>query len=257
MKRSLFLIATILVVFSALSIALSTTSRIEATTPAGGEQNSAVSDSKRSRQSRSMEDFDIRANIARSLPTGEDQSRVPIKSPSRASAVGLSKLLRERPNAQIKLSSLTGTPSRIFGLQQPLSEARESDAEVIARRFLKTNRDLFLLSDSEVDALKVARRYRTEANLVTRLVLRQQVNEVEVFQGEYAMAIDGHGAVVAASGELTPEASKLINLVRPRLSSAESLRKGAQFAGVEIKGELRLRKHATGKSQRQVFSNED
>src|SRR5262249_11862162 len=41
------------------------------------------------------------------------------------------------------------------------------------------------------------------------------------------------------------------------LSSVESLRKGAQFAGVEIKGELRLREQAAGKSQRQVFSNQD
>ena len=204
-----------------------------------------------------MEDFDIRANIARSVPAGEDQSHVPIKLPSRATGVRLSKLLRERPNAHIKLSSLTGTPSRIFGLQQPLSEALKSDAEITARRFLKTNRDLFRLSDSEVDNLKVARRYRTEANRVTHLLLRQQINEIEVFQGEYAITVDGDGAVVAASGELMPEASKSINLVKPRLSSVESLRKGAQFTGVEIKGALRFRKQATGKSQRQVFSNED
>lgn len=259
MKRCLFLIAIILVVFSTLSIALSTTARIRATAQPGAEQDSAVSDSKQSRQSRSLEDFDIRANIARSVPTGptaEDQSRVPIKLPSRATGVRRSKLLRERPNAQIQLSSLTGTPSRIFGLQQPLSEAGETDAEVTARRFLKTNRDLFRLSDSEVDDLKVARRYRTKANRVTHLLLRQQINEIEVFQGEYAITVDGDGAVVAASGELMPEASKSVNLAQPQLSSVESLRKGAQFTGVEIKGALRFRKQATGKSQRQVFSNE-
>src|SRR5262249_60298606 len=120
-------------------------------------------------------------------------------------------------------------------------EGGESAAEVTARRFLKTKRALFRLSDSEVDALKVARRYRTVANRVTRLLLLQQVNEIEVFQGEYAVHVDGDGAVVAASGELMPEASKTINLVLPRLSYFESLRKGAQYAGVEIKGPLRVR----------------
>src|SRR5262245_9373492 len=256
MKRVLVLTAIILAILSTLTIALSTTARINATTPAGAEQGASVSDSKQSRQSGSLEDFDIRANIARSLPTVEDQSRAPIKSPSRANNVGSSKLLGERPNAQIRLSSLTGTPSRILGLRQALSEPQESDAEVVARRFLKTNHDLFRLSDSEVDALKIARRYQIEAGRATHLVLRQQVNEIEVFQGEYAVTVDGQGAVVAASGELMPQASKSINLVRPRLSSVESLRKGAQFAGAESKGALRLRKQATGRSQRHVFSNQ-
>ncbi|HKC86985.1 MAG TPA: M36 family metallopeptidase [Blastocatellia bacterium] len=257
MKRILVLIATILAVFSTLSIAVSTTARIKATAPAAGSQDPAGADSAQSRQLRPLEDFDIRANLARSLPTQEDQSRAQIRLPSHATGARGSRLLRERPNALIQLSSLTGTPSRIFGLRRPLSEARESDAEVTARRFLKTNRDLFRLSDSEVDALKVARRYRTVANRVTRLLLLQQVNEIEVFQGEYAVHVDGDGAVVAASGELMPEASKTINLVLPRLSSFESLRKGAQYAGVEIKGALRLRKQATGANQHQIFRNED
>jgi hypothetical protein len=100
MKRSSVLIATILVVFSTLSISLSTTARIKATAQAGAEQDPTVSDSKQSRQSRSLEDFDIRANIARSLPTVEDQARLPIKPPSRATGVRLSKLLRERPNTR-------------------------------------------------------------------------------------------------------------------------------------------------------------
>src|SRR5262249_50106802 len=129
--------------------------------------------------------------------------------------------------------------------------------EVTARRFLKTNRDLFRLSDGEVDALKVARRYRTVANRVTRLLLLQQVNEIDVFHGEYSIHVDGDGAVVAASGELIPEASKSTTLARPLLSSFESLRNGARYAGVEVKGALRLRKQATGASQHQIFSNQD
>ncbi|HKQ77634.1 MAG TPA: M36 family metallopeptidase [Blastocatellia bacterium] len=256
MKRSPVLIAIILVVFSTLSIALSTTARIHVTAQAVGGQDSVISGSQQSRAPQPLEDFDIRADLARSLPTGEDQSRVPIKLRARAAGVQLSKLLRARPNAQIQLSSLTGTPSRIFGLRRPLSEASESDPEVTARRFLKTNRDLFHLSDGEVDSLKVARRYRTAANRATHLRLRQQVNEIEVFQGEYAITVNGDGEVVAASGELMPEASKSINLAQPRFSSVESLRQGARFAGLEIKGALRLRKQATGMSRRQVFSNE-
>ncbi len=166
-------------------------------------------------------------------------------------------MLRERPNTQFRLSSLSGTPSRIFGLQNALSEPQKSDVEVIARQFLKTNRDLFRLSDEEVAGLKIARRFRTAANRVTSLFLSQQINEIDIFQCEYAITVDSEGAVVAASGELIPGASRSINLVRPQLSSDEALRQGAQFAGVEIKGALRLRKQATGNNQRQSFSNLD
>ncbi|MGH9769630.1 MAG: M36 family metallopeptidase, partial [Blastocatellia bacterium] len=264
MKRSLVLIAAILVVFSALSIALSTTAQIRTPSTTSGGQDAGQTESSRRQRARSLEDFDIRAGVARSLPAQstaqearEDPSRSAIKLPGRAINARQSRLLRERPTAQMRLSSLTGTPSRIFGLQQPLSEASQSDAEVTARRFLKTNSDLFRLSTGEVDRLKIARRYRTAANRVTHLVLQQQVNEIEVFQGAYAVHVDRDGAVVAASGELMPEASKSINLSQPRLSAIESLRRAAEYAGVEIKGSLRLRKQAAGNSHHQFFSNED
>lgn len=254
MKRSLVPLTAIPVVFSALLIALSTTAQIRTPSTAGGVRNSPQTDSTQRR--RPLEDFDIRAGVARSLPAREDQPRGAGR-PARAINARQSRLLRESPGAQLRLSSLTGTPSRIFGLQQPLSEASQSDAEVTARRFLKNNRDLFRLSDSEVDALKIARRYRTTTNRVTHLVLQQQVNQIEVFQGEYAVHVDRDGAVIAASGELMPEASGAINLARPRLSAVEALRKAAEYADVEIKGSLRLRKQAAGNEQRQLFSNEE
>ncbi|MGE0126762.1 MAG: M36 family metallopeptidase [Blastocatellales bacterium] len=254
MKKSLILIAAILVAFSALSITLSTTAQIGNPSTTEGAQDATVS-AQRSRP-RSLEDFDIRASVARSLSAREDQSREASR-PRRTINARQSRLLRERPGAQMRLSSLTGTPSRIFGLQQPLSEGSQADAEVTARQFIKNNRDLFRLSDGEVDRLKVARRRRSAANRVTHLLLQQQVNQIEVFQGEYAVHVDRDGAIIAASGELMPEASQSINLARPRLSVIEALRKAAEYADVEIKGSLRPRKQAAGKDQRQLFSREE
>ncbi len=257
MKRSVVLIVSIFVVFCALSIALSTTAQITAQPSTGGGQDPAGAGSTQRRRPGALEDFDIRANVARSLPAHDDPSRDSIKLPPRGFNARQSRLLRSRPDAQIRLSSLTGTPSRIFSLRQTLSEPGQSDAEATARRFLKNNSDLYRLSDSEVDRLVVTRRYRTERSRVTHLFLQQRVNEVEVFQGEYAIHIDRDGAVVAASGELAPDASKSINLSRPRLSAVQSLGKAAEYADVEIKGSLRLRKKAEGVSRRQLFSNEE
>jgi uncharacterized protein (TIGR03437 family) len=273
MKKSLVLIAVTIVVFSAISITLSTTAQVKTPTAAENQQEPATAANQQADQpgkQKSLEDFDIRANVARSLtldasiqngPNGLDgvngSPGSSIKLPARARNARESRFFRERPRAQTQFSSLTGTPSRIFGLQQSLTDPSSADAEVTARRFLKNNSDLFHLSNAEVDGLKVARRNRTEASGMTHIFLQQQVNEIEVFQGNYAFHLDRDGAIVATSGELMPEASKVINLVRPRLSSIEALRRAAEYGEVEIKGSLRLRKQAEGNSLSQVFSKDD
>ncbi len=254
MKRRLLFSVTILIAISTLSIALSTTAQIkeQSTTDTSTQPRSTGGSQP------SLEDFDIRANLARTLPAQTDElSSTSIKLPERRINARASRLVRERPQTQIQISSLTGTPSRIYSFEQSLSESSRSDAEVTARQFIKTNNDLFRLSSGEVDALKVARRYQTSGNRVTHLTLQQQVNGIEVFQGEYAVNIDRNGAVISASGELIPEVSKSINLARPRISAADTLRKAAGYADAEIKGSLKLRKQAMGAEQRQFFSNED
>jgi len=259
MKRILLVSAAILITISALSIAISTTAQIrESSSTNESVQSTNSQGATEGRNLRRLEDFDIRANLARTLPVSSDESnRTEIKLPARAINARQSKLMRARPQTQMQLSSLTGTPSRIFSLQQSLSEPSQNDAEVTARQFLKTNTDLFRLNASEIDELKIARRYQSQVNQVIHLTFQQQVNGIEVFQCEYAIHLDRHGSVIAASGELIPEASRSINLARPRLPAAESLRRAAAFADAEIRGVLRLRKQATGKSQSQVFSNED
>ncbi|MGH9849776.1 MAG: M36 family metallopeptidase, partial [Blastocatellia bacterium] len=262
MKRRLLFSVTTLIAISTLSIALSTTAQIkeQSTTDTSPDASAAGSTQPRSTggSQQSLEDFDIRANLARTLPAQTDElSATSIKLPERRINARASKLLRESPQTQLQISSLTGTASRIYSFQQSLSEPSRSDAEVTARQFIKTNNDLFRLSSGEVDALKVARRYQTSGNRVTHLTLQQQVNGIEVFQGEYAVNIDRNGAIIAAGGELIPEVSKSINLSRPRVSAAGTLRKAARYADAEIKGSLKLRRQAVGAEQRQFFSNED
>jgi len=259
MKRRLLFSVTILLAISTLSIALSTTAQIKeqptADTSSGAPSTQSLSAGG---SLQSLEDFDIRANLARTLPAQTDElSATSIKLPERRINARASRLMRERPQTQIQISSLTGTASRIYSFQQNLSESSRSDAEATARQFIKTNNDLFRLSSGEVDALKVVRRYQTPGNRVTHLTLQQQVSGIEVFQGEYAVNIDRNGSIISASGELIPEVSKSINLARPRVSAADTLRKAAGYVNAEIKGSLKLRKQAAGAEQRQFFSNED
>src|SRR5262249_5042368 len=137
---------------------------------------------------------------------------------------------RSRPTVRMKWSSLTGAPSRLFSFTENLTGPMVADPEAIARGFLKSNDDLFLLGASGVDELVVSRRYRTEHNGVTHLTLRQQINGLEVFLAEMSIHIARDGSVLAASGELIPDVTRSANLVEPKLTAADGLKLAAEDA---------------------------
>ena len=135
---------------------------------------------------------------------------------------------------QLRWSSLTGTPSRVWSLNETLSVAQKEDTETAARRFLNDNADLFRLRPDEVNELRLVRRDQSPHNGTTHLTLQQQVNGIEVFQSEFAIHLDRHGSIIATSGELIPGASARINPARPLLAATEALKLAAREADTEI-----------------------
>ncbi len=199
-----------------------------------------------------LEDFDIRANLERSLPEPpEDPAAAGLPQPSG------SKSLKSREGVKLKWSSLSRIPSRVYSLERKLSEAGSGDAELAAKRFLKSNQDLFRLSAGEVNSLRVARRHRSEKTGATHLALQQYANGIEIFQSEYSFHLDRRGAIIAAAGELIPGAERASNPDRPRLSSTEALDKAAGFAGARIEGSLKTRKRDGVSNLSQTISNEE
>jgi len=180
-----------------------------------------------------LANFDIRANLNRSLTAPpETTNEASRPSPSTAQTESATQeLLTAHPRTIIRWSSLTGTPSRISNLTESLSQPSQEQAESVGRRFLKEQQALFRLRDDEIDDLKIERRDRSTHNGVTHLTYEQRVGEIEVFQGHFKIHVDRAGAVVAASGELMPEAASHINRQEPRLSNVEGLRRAVQFAG--------------------------
>ncbi len=226
---------------------------------AGQSQSSAPQGRANRRLPQTREDFDVRANLQRALdvPATEVVALDP-SDPGRRETMSRtvatqSALKRSRPSAQMKWSSLTNAPSRIWSFSETLTASSDSDAEIVARRFLKNNDDLFHLGSSEVDGLRISRRYRTEHNGVTHVTLQQQVNGIEVFQADFAVHVDRAGAVLAASGELLPLAERSINLAKPGLAAAEALQIAARDVENDITGPLNLRVTPTGADERQAF----
>ncbi len=189
--------------------------------------------------SRGLPDFDIRAGQQRSqslmdrenfIPGPQVESRVSIERRVLERERATSRLLRERPDARFRWSSLTSRPSRIVALGRPLTEPTRGDASQLARRFLVDNADTFGLERAEVDGLRVERRFRTQHNGLTHVVLQQTTEELDVFQAQMAIHLDRRGAVIGSNGELYPNLASERHPTEPLLDSSNALHRASQFA---------------------------
>ncbi|HMV85574.1 MAG TPA: M36 family metallopeptidase [Blastocatellia bacterium] len=243
--RSLVALITVLCIFS---LVLSVAAQRQP------QRSSAQANPQDPRRPRRQDDFDIRANLSRTLPADSESLKLTEVQGRTLVAARDSRLHRERPSAQLQFSNLTGAPSRVYSFTQELT-ASGGDADASARQFLKRNDDLFRLQAAEVDNLRTSRRYRTDHNGVTHLTLQQQVNGIDVFQGDYSFHFDRAGALLAGGGELIPLAANLTNASRPRLNVSAALRKAAGYADLELTGESSINAAAAGREQRQRLAH--
>ncbi|MFN7944035.1 MAG: M36 family metallopeptidase [Blastocatellia bacterium] len=266
MKRTIPLLLSLLLVGCCLlTFATSAQRRLTEvlTGFSAGQTSTPVTTTQAARQTprgstpRTLPDFDLRFDYTRSLENLSD-SESALQNRNRAQSAGRQtvttfRLQRELPTLNVRWSSLSGTPTRMWSYRDALSAPDRADAETVARQFLKVNDDLFRLSAREVDELKVARRYQTAHNGVTHLTLQQQVGGIDIFQGDYALHLDRAGRVIATSGELIPDAGSAISARQPQLQAAGALRIAAQNAGAAFSATPAWRKIPAGDDQRQEF----
>lgn len=204
------------------------------------------------------ENFDIRAGHLATLNDPQDAeikydpAQEVLRFSTRRSLQAY-KLKSLRSSVQLKWSSLTTAPSRVFSFTENLTGPSSDDPVLIARRFLKDNDDLFRLGSEGVDGLNVSRRYRTEHNGLTHITLQQQINGIEVFGANMAIHLARDGSVLAANGELVPKIAQTANLTTAKLSVDEGLKIAAQDAGAELQFPLQHRTQAAGRELRQSY----
>jgi uncharacterized protein (TIGR03437 family) len=257
MKRPSHVVATlaiILTVLVALSAAGQQFNSLRSLARPDSSLNPRSASSAQRRHPRTLENFDIRADQNRALATpaentgGRYSTQMAAREPH---------LLRTRPRAQVRWNSLTGAPTRIFSADEPLRAPDDAEPEMIARRFLSENSDLYRLSDEDLSSLRVTARHTTSHNGLTHLTLQQTIGGIEVFGARLTTHLDWRGAVVAATGELLPAAARTSRLTEPRLSAAEALRFAATYADVTPGGQFNLTAAATGAEQRQRFTQSE
>ena len=132
-----------------------------------------------------LENFDIRADLNRSLIAPPDEPTANQSQARRQTESAVQDLLTAHPRTVIRWSFLTGTPSRITNLSEALTPPSQAGAEARGRSFIKEHNALFRLRDTEVDSLKTRRQDRTPHNGLTHLTYEQQVAGIDVFQGRY------------------------------------------------------------------------
>lgn len=93
------------------------------------------------------------------------------------------------PRLRVRFQDTNGMPRQLHAWGLPMTPASTSDRVAIARAYLKANRDLFRLSDAEVDALVVARDYGTH-DVFHTVWLAQSVDGILVDQSGLRFGFD-------------------------------------------------------------------
>ncbi len=237
-KLTLGLILTITVSLAAVMAfprLRTTIAALRQSEPSVAAQKTTKTQSAARQKSRSQENFDIRAGLQRSLSAPPETPQT-TKNKNGISNKNLNahRLLIEHPHTQMQWSSLTGAPSRIINTRESLTEATQTDAAMVAQNFLTENRALLHLDQPEINDLRVSQRDRTAHNGVTHITYNQQIDGIEIFQGTMSVHLDRNNAVIAANGELMPQARAHINRTRPVISMNEALQRAATAADIEL-----------------------
>lgn len=152
----------------------------------------------------SLEDYDIRA---RSVGARGLLAELPESTASKSAAVP-----RFAGAAEVRWSALTGGPRTIVPLGGgALTEPATGSPSEIAERFIRDNREIYGLDDADLASLQLVREYPTADLGVTHLTYAQEADGRAVYGADLRLAVDAHGRVVWAGGEIVPGAGAILS----------------------------------------------
>lgn len=154
-----------------------------------------------------LPDFDIRTTAlsARSIVTTAAAPAGGEKAARKLAIAGA--LAAEAGGLDIRWSTLTGGPRTIVPRTGAITAPRAGTPSEIARAFIRENAELYGIAESDLDGLRLVREYATRDTGVTHLTFVQEADGRRVIGADLRVAVDPHGRVVWAGGELVPNAS--------------------------------------------------
>ena len=132
---------------------------------------------------------------------------------------------------RVSLNGLSRVPRRLSA-DKPLSPPSDADPQGIARGFLKTHRDVWGLSEAEVDALRFEARYTDEHSGLTHVFYTQTADGLPVFPAALGVHLDGRGRVLGVEGDLFPGTRRQ---GAARLTPEQAAERAADQVGVDFR----------------------
>ncbi|MGE5239281.1 MAG: M36 family metallopeptidase [Chloroflexota bacterium] len=174
-----------------------------------------------------LPDYDIRKAGSPALPQVVRSLAVNLPQ-----EIALQTLMARVQGVQVRWSPFTESPGRILGMVNPLTMASADPPRTIAARFLRENRDLFMLREADIAALTFTRDFRSERTGVTHLTMQQQINGLPLFGAQLTSNIDSHGRLLSVAGELLPDPAAIANTATPDISETDAVQIAAVNANI-------------------------
>lgn len=106
---------------------------------------------------------------------------------------------------KVYINALTGTPRHILSHSAYLTPAQSGTPETIAHEFLREWKEIFRLSDNDLNNLKLKSR-ATISDMGTTIVLfGQEVDGIQVYKGQVLVNVNRAGQIINAGGESFPQ----------------------------------------------------
>ncbi len=104
----------------------------------------------------------------------------------------------------VQYNGLTATPKHLFVRGGYLSSPTAAPPELVARGFLSANKGLFRFSESDLNSMKVTSRATHPGSGTTTLLLTQQKNDLNFFNGAVLVNVAKNGQILNVGGESYP-----------------------------------------------------
>lgn len=128
----------------------------------------------------------------------------------------------------LQYNGLTATPRHLFRQGGVLTRPSKDSPELIARRFLRDNAELYRFSSEDLDGLRLRTRSTVPGMQSTVLVFEQQVAGLPVYQGEVLVNVSRAGEVISVGNTNFPQ---MVVSNRRTISAAQAVRAAAAGLG--------------------------
>jgi uncharacterized repeat protein (TIGR01451 family) len=165
-----------------------------------------------------------------------DLGRGAARASAQASAIrhALARFQAAAPGSQVRLSPLLGGPEVVRSSHGPLSGPAAGAGVDIVRAFLHAHKDLYGLSDADVDGLTFLGESVSKRSGLRMVRLTQSVGGIPIFQSESRFRLDRQGGVVRTVAQLVPDAAASALAVSPALTAQQAFAAAMDSVGIHV-----------------------